>query len=99
MIWAADLMVPNMLYLLFELHPAITKPITSRDTIANKKNNAVPMPDPLHVGPRGRTAKPANTLAKMIIGARRNRMPSALAGTMSSFWMSFNKSAIDCAKP
>ena len=84
-ICAADLIVPNMLYLLLELHPAITIPITSSDTMANKKNNAVPMPDPLHDGPSGITAKPAKTLANMTMGAIRNKKLSALAGTISSF--------------
>ena len=60
MIWAAERMVPSILYLLFELHPARMMPITSNETMASKKNSADEMLAPVHCGASGITAKPAN---------------------------------------
>src|SRR5688572_26189762 len=84
-ICAAALKVPSVLYLLPELHPAMIIPITSNDTIAKRKNIPEVIPEPCHVDDRGITEKPANTVAKIRIGAARKSFRSAAVGTMSSF--------------
>src|SRR5688572_4860271 len=84
-ICAADRIVPSMLYLLFELQPAITIPMTSREIMASKKNNAEEKLAPAQEDESGITAKPANTAVKIIRGAILKRKESAFAGVMSSF--------------
>jgi hypothetical protein len=84
---------------LFELHPAITIPITSREIMANRKNIAEENVAPDQEAESGSTAKPANTDVKMMIGATLKRRESAFAGVMSSFCINFNKSATVCAIP
>src|SRR5687768_11061058 len=98
-ICAADRIVPSMLYLLLELHPATTIPITSSEIIASKKNSAEEKVAPDQDADSGITAKPANTAVKIISGAILNRKESDFAGVISSFCKSFNKSAMVCAKP
>src|SRR5688572_14744845 len=78
-ICAAERMVPKTLYLLFELHPAIMMPITSRETMAMRKKTPEEMAAPDHDGLRGSTAKPANTETKMMTGAVLKSQRSAFA--------------------
>src|SRR5688500_9899729 len=85
MICAAERMVPSILYLLLELHPATTIPITSSDIIAMRKNNADEKVAPDHDGESGSTAKPAKTEVKIMTGAILKRGESDLAGVISSF--------------
>ena len=85
MICAAERMVPSILYLLLELHPATTIPITSSEIIASKKNSAEEKLAPAHDDDSGITAKPANTAVKIISGEILKRKESAFAGVMSSF--------------
>src|SRR6478672_9890084 len=84
-ICAADRMVPSILYLLLELHPAMMIPNTSNDIIASKKNKPELMEEPDHSGVSGRTAKPVKTAAKIIMGASLNNALSAFRGTISTF--------------
>jgi hypothetical protein len=53
--------------------------------MAMRKNNADEKVAPDHDGERGRTAKPAKTDVKIIMGAILNNPESALAGVISSF--------------
>lgn len=84
-ICAAERIVPSILYLLFELQPAMTIPITSREIIASKKNNADEKVAPGQEAESGRTANPAKTEAKMTTGASLKSGASDFAGTISSF--------------
>ena len=63
----------------------MTIPITSREMMASKKNIAEENVAPDHEAESGNTAKPANTEAKIMIGATLKRRESAFAGVMSSF--------------
>ena len=85
MIWAAERNVPSMLYLLLEDQPAMIIPITSRDTIANRKNIPDGMVEPDQDDDNGRTAKPEKTETKIKIGYILKSHAFALAGTISSF--------------
>ncbi len=85
MIWAADLKVPSMLYLLLDDQPAMTIPITSSETMAIKKKTPDEMVDPDHDDDNGNTAKPQKTATKIKIGAALKSHALALPGTISSF--------------
>ena len=67
--------------------------------MASRKNNAEENVAPGHAGESGSTAKPANTAAKIMMGAILNNGELAFDGVISSFCKSFNKSAIVCAIP
>src|SRR5688572_62000 len=85
MICATERKAPSVLYLLFELQPAIIIPITSNETNASKKNRPDSIPAPDHEGESGITEKPVNTAAKIRMGASLKRKASARVGTISSF--------------
>ena len=82
---AADRIVPIMLYLLFELQPAITMPITSSEIMASKKKSADEKLAPVHDADIGITANPAKTDANIMMGANLKSCDCDLAGVMSSF--------------
>ena len=67
--------------------------------MANRKNNAEEKLAPDQEADNGSTAKPANTDAKMMIGATLKRGESALAGTMSSFLQKFKQVGYCLSEP
>ena len=69
-------------------------PITSSETMANRKNTDDEIPAPRHDGASGRTAKPVKMETKIMRGAALKSGDTALVGMMSSFCKAFKKSAL-----